>query len=135
MRPPLPDGLVVLPGTDVEGAWERFEVFEALPRQGPGDRACAERALALCDELPATPRILDLGCGVGAQTMQPDNADLRIRTGCYFKEFKGWAHAYSRHWDHQSMVEHEPDSGKQSTGPDLSKKVCVPAQSHCQRIL
>lgn len=46
-----------------------FEVFDALPRQGPGNRACAERALALCRELPPTPAILDLGCGAGGQTL------------------------------------------------------------------
>jgi SAM-dependent methyltransferase len=47
-----------------------FEVFESLPRQGPGNRASAARALALCTELPDSPRILDLGCGVGEQTLQ-----------------------------------------------------------------
>jgi SAM-dependent methyltransferase len=47
-----------------------FEVFEALPRQGPGNRACAARALGLCRELPPSPAILDLGCGVGGQTLQ-----------------------------------------------------------------
>ncbi|HNQ24905.1 MAG TPA: class I SAM-dependent methyltransferase [Phycisphaerae bacterium] len=46
-----------------------FEVFEALPRQGPGNRASAARALALCHALPPTPSILDLGCGVGGQTL------------------------------------------------------------------
>ena len=46
-----------------------FEVFESLPRQGPGNLACAERALARCAELPGSPRILDLGCGSGAQTL------------------------------------------------------------------
>lgn len=46
-----------------------FEVFESLPRQGPGNRACAERALGLCRELPQTPDILDLGCGSGGQTL------------------------------------------------------------------
>ncbi len=46
-----------------------FEVYEALPRQGPGSRACAARALGLCDELPESPLILDLGCGVGGQTL------------------------------------------------------------------
>lgn len=51
--------------------WEIFfEVYEHLPRQGPGNRACAERALALCRELPDSPAILDLGCGVGGQTLQ-----------------------------------------------------------------
>lgn len=51
--------------------WEIFlEVFETLPRQGPGNRACASRALGLCQELPDSPAILDLGCGVGGQTLQ-----------------------------------------------------------------
>ena len=47
-----------------------FEVYESLPRQGPGSRACAVRALGLCRELPESPAILDLGCGVGGQTLQ-----------------------------------------------------------------
>jgi SAM-dependent methyltransferase len=47
-----------------------FEVYEALPRQGPGNRASAARALALCRGLAPSPRILDLGCGVGGQTLQ-----------------------------------------------------------------
>lgn len=47
-----------------------FEVYENLPRQGPGNRACAARALRLCGELPPSPMILDLGCGVGGQTLQ-----------------------------------------------------------------
>lgn len=46
-----------------------FEVYEGLPRQGPGNRACAERALRLCRDLPRTAAVLDLGCGVGAQTI------------------------------------------------------------------
>jgi SAM-dependent methyltransferase len=47
-----------------------FEVFESLPRQGPGNRACAARALRLCKDLGQFPAILDLGCGVGGQTLQ-----------------------------------------------------------------
>lgn len=51
--------------------WEIFfEVYEYLPRQGPGNRACAARALDLCRELPDSPAVLDLGCGVGGQTFQ-----------------------------------------------------------------
>jgi SAM-dependent methyltransferase len=46
-----------------------FEVFESLPRQGPGSRACAAKALALCRDLPPAPAVLDLGCGVGGQTI------------------------------------------------------------------
>jgi SAM-dependent methyltransferase len=49
--------------------WEVFfEVFETLPRQGPGSRSCAEKALSLCCELPGVPAVLDLGCGAGGQT-------------------------------------------------------------------
>lgn len=47
-----------------------FQVYEPLPRQGPGNRACAARALQLCVGLPAAPMVLDLGCGVGGQTLQ-----------------------------------------------------------------
>jgi SAM-dependent methyltransferase len=46
-----------------------FEVYEALPRQGPGNRASAWRAFQSCKELPLEPSILDLGCGNGAQTL------------------------------------------------------------------
>jgi SAM-dependent methyltransferase len=46
-----------------------FELYEGLPRQGPGNRACAEKALALCRDLPHAPSVLDLGCGVGGQTL------------------------------------------------------------------
>ncbi len=46
-----------------------FELYESLPRQGPGNRACAARALALCRDLPPAPAVLDLGCGVGGQTL------------------------------------------------------------------
>lgn len=50
--------------------WEIFfEVYEALPRQGPGNRASAARALDLCRDLPSAPIVLDLGCGVGGQTL------------------------------------------------------------------
>lgn len=46
-----------------------FELYESLPRQGPGNRDCTARALALCTGLPPAPAIIDLGCGVGAQTL------------------------------------------------------------------
>jgi len=50
--------------------WEIFlEVYESLPRQGPGNRDCAAKALRLCMGLPRTPVIVDLGCGVGGQTL------------------------------------------------------------------
>jgi len=50
--------------------WELFfELYEGLPRQGPGSRVCAEKALGLCCDLPPMPTVLDLGCGVGGQTL------------------------------------------------------------------
>jgi SAM-dependent methyltransferase len=50
--------------------WEIFfELYEGLPRQGPGNRACAEKALGLCRGLPQRPAVLDLGCGSGGQTL------------------------------------------------------------------
>ncbi|EFO80103.1 Methyltransferase type 11 [Oscillochloris trichoides DG-6] len=50
--------------------WEIFfQVYEELPRQGPGSRDCASQALSLCTHLPTNPTILDLGCGVGGQTL------------------------------------------------------------------
>jgi SAM-dependent methyltransferase len=50
--------------------WELFfDVYEALPRQGPGNRACAGKALGMCRDLPPYPVVLDLGCGVGGQTL------------------------------------------------------------------
>jgi len=53
-----------------------FEMMERMPRQGPGHRACTARALALCEALPQHPRVLDLGCGTGASTL-----DLANMTG------------------------------------------------------
>ena len=50
--------------------WEiLFEVYEALPRQGPGNQASTARAFELCQDLPSSPSVLDLGCGVGGQTL------------------------------------------------------------------
>lgn len=46
-----------------------LEVFESLPRQGPGNRDCAAKAIALCRGLPSNPAVLDLGCGTGGQTL------------------------------------------------------------------
>ena len=50
--------------------WSCFhEIYEAIPRQGPGDRESTERALRLLPPLTRGQRILDIGCGAGAQTM------------------------------------------------------------------
>ena len=46
-----------------------FEVQSDLPRQAPGESDSTRRALALCSPLPNSPRVLDVGCGPGAQTL------------------------------------------------------------------
>lgn len=45
------------------------ELHENTPRQGPGCRESTEEAYRLCQGLPDQPRILDMGCGSGAQTL------------------------------------------------------------------
>jgi len=50
--------------------WSYFyEIYEAIPRQGPGDRESTERALRLLPPLTVNQRILDIGSGSGSQTI------------------------------------------------------------------
>lgn len=51
-----------------------FDIHSGLPREGPGNRDCTARALALAGPLPPSPRVLDIACGPGMQTL--DLADL-----------------------------------------------------------
>ncbi len=46
------------------------ELTEGLPRQAPGSPETTIRALAMARGLPPRPRILDVGCGPGAQTIE-----------------------------------------------------------------
>lgn len=46
-----------------------FELFTGLPRQGPGDTPSTRRALALVPGVGPDTRVLDVGCGTGAQTI------------------------------------------------------------------
>ncbi len=41
-----------------------------LPREGPGDNESTEKAYLMLHELPKKPRILDVGCGPGMQTIK-----------------------------------------------------------------
>jgi SAM-dependent methyltransferase len=45
-----------------------FEIFDRLPRQGPGDAASTIEALKLVPAVSSHTRVLDLGCGTGSQT-------------------------------------------------------------------
>ena len=47
-----------------------FEIFESLPRQGPGDDASTKKAFQKLVDLPESPGILDIGCGTGTQTLE-----------------------------------------------------------------
>jgi ubiquinone/menaquinone biosynthesis C-methylase UbiE len=46
-----------------------FELHSGLPREGPGNRESTARALAMAGGLPPAPRVLDIACGPGMQTM------------------------------------------------------------------
>ncbi len=46
------------------------ELTEGLPRQAPGSPEATLRALGLARPMPPRPRILDVGCGPGAQTIE-----------------------------------------------------------------
>jgi SAM-dependent methyltransferase len=51
-----------------------FEIHRDLPREGPGNRGSTLKALSLARKLPDRPRVLDIGCGPGAQTLDLANA-------------------------------------------------------------
>jgi DNA-binding transcriptional MerR regulator/ubiquinone/menaquinone biosynthesis C-methylase UbiE len=46
-----------------------FDIYNDLPRQGPGKAEYTIRALDHIQNLPEKPLILDIGCGCGAQTL------------------------------------------------------------------
>ncbi len=79
--PHLPPEITVLPGTDVDGAWERFEVFEALHH---GMRICNPMTGADLDVVldALTPQAddtwLDIACGHGELLVRgAERADIR----------------------------------------------------------
>ncbi|HNU68010.1 MAG TPA: class I SAM-dependent methyltransferase [Myxococcota bacterium] len=54
-----------------EHFWQYFhELFEALPRQGPGLDESTRHALGLLPPLGPDQSILDIGCGSGVQTLE-----------------------------------------------------------------
>lgn len=46
-----------------------YELFEKLPRQGPGCKEATMRALGLLPDWPKHPAVLDIGCGSGLPTL------------------------------------------------------------------
>lgn len=55
-----------------------YKIYEQLPRQGPGDVQATRRAFRAVPTLARTPRILDVGCGVGQQSVEL----ARLTDGC-----------------------------------------------------
>jgi hypothetical protein len=46
-----------------------WEIHSNLPREGPGDDTSTRTAFFMLTDLPKAPRILDVGCGPGMQTL------------------------------------------------------------------
>ena len=47
-----------------------LEIYGSLPRAGPGSDELTRRAFKMLPQLPKSPRILDVGCGPGRQTVE-----------------------------------------------------------------
>jgi ubiquinone/menaquinone biosynthesis C-methylase UbiE len=47
-----------------------YELYESLPRGGPGDNESTRKAYSFLSSLPRNPIILDIGCGYGVQTIE-----------------------------------------------------------------
>ena len=47
-----------------------WAVHSGLPREGPGDNLSTRKAYLMLEDLPENPRILDIGCGPGMQTIE-----------------------------------------------------------------
>ena len=54
----------------MEGMEYFYELFEALPRGGPGDNESTRRAFSAMTKRPEQPLVLDIGCGPGVQTIE-----------------------------------------------------------------
>ena len=54
----------------MEGMEYFYELFEALPRGGPGDKKSTRKAYNTIPNPPGQPFILDIGCGPGVQTIE-----------------------------------------------------------------
>ena len=54
----------------MEGMKYFYELFEALPRCGPGGNEFTRRAFDAIPKRPQQPFILDIGCGPGVQTLE-----------------------------------------------------------------
>ena len=54
-----------------------LQIYGTLPRAGPGSNELTRRAFEMMSDVPESPRILDIGCGPGMQTIEL----LRLTSG------------------------------------------------------
>ncbi|MEL7509727.1 MAG: class I SAM-dependent methyltransferase [Cyanobacteria bacterium J06554_1] len=54
-----------------------LQIYGTLPRAGPGSNELTRRAFEMMSDVPESPRILDIGCGPGMQTVEL----LRLTSG------------------------------------------------------
>ncbi|MCX7710848.1 MAG: class I SAM-dependent methyltransferase [Clostridia bacterium] len=47
-----------------------FEIHQDIPREGPGSNETTRKVFSMIHEFPEIPRILDVGCGPGMQTIE-----------------------------------------------------------------
>ena len=47
-----------------------LQIYGTLPRAGPGSNELTRKAFELMSDVPGSPRILDVGCGPGMQTVE-----------------------------------------------------------------
>ena len=47
-----------------------YDIFDGLPRQGPGDNLYTKKAYHIIPALNSDPVIVDIGCGTGMQTLE-----------------------------------------------------------------
>ena len=47
-----------------------WKIHSGIPREGPGDNESTKKAYMMLKDLPENPRILDIGCGPGMQTIE-----------------------------------------------------------------
>jgi len=65
-----------------------IELHRGLERQGPGDTDFSDYIISQIPELPANPRIADIGCGAGAGTLfLADRFRSKVRAVDFSREF------------------------------------------------
>ena len=62
--------IILRKGSVMEGLEYLYELFESMPRGGPGNSSSTRRAFEMIPELPEGPFILDIGCGQAVQTLE-----------------------------------------------------------------